>query len=81
MTLLILFFLSPATYAVVSLTNDFKRTDYPGKEIAAKVQVIWNKDFDKEIIDHIYGGSKDRIMEKIEDGKTIFKKRYTADFF
>ena len=46
---LFLFFLSPIIYSYVSISQTDKRTDYPGKEIAAKVQVIWDKDFDKEI--------------------------------
>ena len=46
---LILFFLSPLLYAYVSISQSDKRTDYPGKEIAAKVKIIWEKDFDKEI--------------------------------
>ena len=46
---LFLFFLSPILYAYVSISKTDKRTDYPGKEIAAKVQIIWDKDFDKEI--------------------------------
>jgi hypothetical protein len=46
---LFLFFLSPILYSLVSLSNTDKRTDYPGKEIATKVQIIWDKDFDKEI--------------------------------
>jgi len=45
----ILFFLSPILYSYVSLTQTDKRTDYPGKEIAAKVQIIWNQDFDNNI--------------------------------
>ena len=44
-----LFLLSPTIYAYISITETDKRTDYPGKEIAAKVQVTWEKDFDKEI--------------------------------
>ncbi len=44
-----IFLLSPITYAVVSLTNDFKRTDYPGKEIARLVQNKWNDNFRNEI--------------------------------
>ena len=47
--LLFLFFLSPILYSFESLTNKDKRTDYPGKQIAAKVQIIWDQDFDKEI--------------------------------
>ena len=46
---LFLFFLSPILYAFVSLSQDDKRTDYPGKEIAAKVQIIWKQDFVQEI--------------------------------
>ena len=46
---LFLFILSPASYAIVSIYDDFKRTDYPGKEIAAKVQFTWEQDFEKEI--------------------------------
>ena len=46
---LILFFFSPALYSYVSITQINKRTDYPGKQIAAKVQMIWDQDFDKPI--------------------------------
>ncbi len=46
---LFLFFLSPALYSYVSISQTDKRTDYPGRAIAAKVQIIWNMDFDKEI--------------------------------
>tara|TARA_B100000963_G_scaffold29520_1_gene21919 strand:+ start:2843 stop:4165 length:1323 start_codon:yes stop_codon:yes gene_type:complete len=46
---LFLFFLSPILYSYESLSKTDKRTDYPGHEIAAKVQTVWNKDFNKEI--------------------------------
>ena len=46
---LFLFFLSPAIYSYVSISQTDKRTDYPGRMIAAKVQIIWSKDFDREI--------------------------------
>ena len=46
---LFLFFLSPALYSYVSISQTDKRTDYPGREIATKVQIIWSKDFDQEI--------------------------------
>ena len=46
---LILFFLSPIFYSFVSLSQTDKRTDYPGKEIATKVQIIWSQDFDNDI--------------------------------
>ena len=44
-----LFFLSPIVYTYVSISQTNKRTDYPGKEIASQVQLIWNKDFNGEI--------------------------------
>jgi len=46
---LFLFFLAPALYSYVSISQNDKRTDYPGREIATKVQIIWSKDFDREI--------------------------------
>jgi hypothetical protein len=46
---LFLFFLSPILYSLESVRKTDKRTDYLGKEIAAKVQVIWDQDFDKDI--------------------------------
>ncbi len=44
-----LFLLSPSTYLIVSVTNDFKRTDFPGKEIARLVQNKWNDNYRNEI--------------------------------
>ena len=46
---LFLFFLSPILYSLESVIKMDKRTDYPGKEIAAKAQIIWDQDFEKEI--------------------------------
>ena len=46
---LILFFLSPAIYSLISVSQANKRTDYPGKDIANKVQFLWDQDFDEEI--------------------------------
>ena len=46
---LFLFFLSPVIYSYVSISQTDKRTDYPGKQIAAKVQLTWEQNFDKEI--------------------------------
>ena len=46
---LFFFFFSPILYSFDSLVNTDKRTDYPGKEIAAKVQIIWDKDFNRDI--------------------------------
>ena len=48
-TFLFFFILSPITYSTVSLTNDFKRTDYPGREISRLVQKRWNENFYNEI--------------------------------
>jgi len=46
---LFLFFLSPTIYSFISVSQTDKRTDYPGKDIANKVQFLWDQDFDKEI--------------------------------
>ena len=43
------FFLSPILYSYVSISQDNKRTDYPGKEIALKTQYAWEQQFDSEI--------------------------------
>ena len=43
------FFLSPVLYAYVSISNDEKRTDYMGKEIALKTQYAWDQQFDSKI--------------------------------
>ena len=37
---IILFIFSPFAYAYISITKTDKRTDYPGKEIASKVQYV-----------------------------------------
>ena len=42
---MIIFLISPITYAYISVTKDDKRTDYPGKKIAEKVQQKWNEEF------------------------------------
>ncbi len=44
-----LFLLSPIIYFYVSITNDFKRTDFPGKEIARLVQNKWDDNFVNKI--------------------------------
>ncbi|WP_072090476.1 glycosyltransferase family 39 protein [Candidatus Pelagibacter communis] len=49
-----LFFLSPILYAYVSISNNDKRTDYPGKEIAIKTQYAWDQQFKSEI-NVVYG--------------------------
>ena len=46
---LFLFFLSPVLYSYISISQSDKRTDYPGRDIANKVQILWDKDFDNEI--------------------------------
>jgi len=38
-----LFFLSPILYSYVSIKETDKRTDYPGKDIAMKVQHVWDQ--------------------------------------
>ena len=46
---LFLFFLSPIIYSYISIVQTDKRTDYPGKEIATKVQISWEQNYNKEI--------------------------------
>ena len=46
---LFLFFLSPVLYSYISISQSDKRTDYPGRNIANKVQILWDQDFDNEI--------------------------------
>ena len=46
---LFLFFLSPILYSYVSITKIDKRTDYPGNQIAKKVQMSWDQDFNEPI--------------------------------
>ncbi len=48
-TFLFFFILSPMVYVVVSLADETKRTDYPGKEIARLVQNKWDDNFINEI--------------------------------
>ena len=45
----IVFIISPITYLYISLTNDFKRTDYPGEEISQLVQKKWDDNFINDI--------------------------------
>ena len=46
----ILFFLSPSAYLYVSLSDQTKRTDYSGREIAYLVQKKWEENFSNEIL-------------------------------
>ncbi len=46
---LVMFILSPISYLYISLSNDYKRTDYPGKEISNLVQRRWDKNFKNRI--------------------------------
>jgi 4-amino-4-deoxy-L-arabinose transferase-like glycosyltransferase len=46
----ILFFLSPSIYLYVSLSDNSKRTDYPGREISYLVQKKWEENFSNEIL-------------------------------
>ena len=43
------FIISPLIYLGVSLADNTKRTDYPGKEISRLVQNKWNDNFTNEI--------------------------------
>ena len=47
---IILFLFSPFLYTYISITQTDKRTDFPGKEKAKKVQTEWDKKFNNNII-------------------------------
>ena len=49
LSFLFFFLISPSIYLTDSLSNDDKRTDFPGKEIARLVQNKWNDNFTNEI--------------------------------
>ena len=53
---LILFIFSPATYFYISITQNDKRTDYPGKKISQTVQKKWENNFSNKI--GIVGGNE-----------------------
>ena len=46
---LILFIFSPFAYAYISITETDKRTDYPGKQMAIKIQYVWKQDHQEPI--------------------------------
>ena len=46
---LFFFFLSPSIYFGISIIDETKRTDYPGKEISRLVQNKWDDNFINEI--------------------------------
>ncbi len=48
-TFTLFFILSPVSYSYISISNKFKRTDYPGKEISDLVQRRWDKNFSNNI--------------------------------
>ena len=41
--------MSPIIYSYISISQTDKRTDYPGKQIAKKVQITWDQDFNDPI--------------------------------
>ena len=47
--LFIFLLISPALYLTISIIDDTKRTDYPGKEISRLVQNKWDDNFTNEI--------------------------------
>ncbi len=44
-----LFLLSPILYGYVSISKTNKRTDYPGRDIAIKVQMVWHEQHEEPI--------------------------------
>ena len=79
------FIFSPIFYLYISLTNDFKRTDYPGEEIARLVQNKWDDNFSNEIKivvgDEWFAGnlsyhlnSRPRWVNDFKEGASVIKK-------
>ena len=64
---LIIFLISPISYAYISIIKDNKRTDFPGKEIAYLVQKKWDENFSNDISiivgDEWYGGNLSYHLE------------------
>ena len=88
---LILFIFSPAAYLYVSISQTDKRTDYPGKEIAKKVQEKWDSNFTNKIVlvggDEWHGGnlsyhlkSRPKWDNILEAKKTISLKNIKDGF-
>ena len=46
---LFIFMILPAVYGIDSIVQKDKRTDFPGKKIAKKTQMIWNENFSNQI--------------------------------
>ena len=44
-----LFLLTPILYGYISITKTDKRTDYPGRDIAVKVQMVWHEQHNEPI--------------------------------
>tara|TARA_Y100000590_G_scaffold386536_1_gene459420 strand:- start:2636 stop:4021 length:1386 start_codon:yes stop_codon:yes gene_type:complete len=88
---LIFFILSPATYLYISLTQNEKRTDYPGKKISQIVQEKWKDNFSNKIGliggDEWYGGNliyhlkpRPKWDNILEDDKTVDLKGIDGGF-
>ena len=88
---LILFIFSPTAYLYISVTQTDKRTNYPGKEIAKKVQEKWDKNFTNKITlvsgDEWHGGnlsyhlnSRPRWDNILDDKKTTAPKDTEGGF-
>ena len=58
---LFFFMFSPLLYSYISINNQTKRTDYPGKEISDLVQRKWDRNFSNQILfvvgDEWYAGN------------------------
>ena len=75
----ILFIFSPIAYSYVSITQNNKRTDYPGKKIAKKVQEKWEANFKNKIGvvggDHWHGGNLFYNLESKPKWDNIFESK------
>ena len=83
LTFLMIFF-SSSTYAVISIYNKNKRTDYKGKEVSIRVQKMWdnwavNNNLSNKKIVSIYGDEwfAGNLVYNLKDKPSWFD--YTVD--
>ena len=84
---LFIFITLPVAYGIQSTFQNNKRTDFPGREIAKKIQIVWDKNFSNKIEivageSWVYGGwyagnlsyyLKDRPVLKYQIDRNNFK--------
>tara|TARA_Y100000590_G_scaffold437896_1_gene560085 strand:+ start:2059 stop:3459 length:1401 start_codon:yes stop_codon:yes gene_type:complete len=79
---LVFFILSPSAYFYISVTQNDKRTDYPGKKISEIVQKKWDSNFTNKIVlvagDEWHGGNLSYHLESRPKWDNILEKNKTS---